>query len=66
MASAGVLRQIQRCATRRCSRDASLSSALRLFRSMQGKVLEPNLITHNAAISASEKGKKPERAVEVF
>ena len=40
--------------------------ALELLAKMQDKGLVPNVITHNAAISACEKGMKPEKALELL
>ena len=37
-----------------------------MFQAMQRQGVAPNVITYNAVISACEKGKQPERALEVF
>ena len=40
--------------------------ALELLAEMQGRGLDPNVITFSAAISACEKGQQPERALELL
>ena len=52
--------------TDRLGTGQQLERALEVFQAIQQQGVVPDAITHDALITAGEKGQQPERAMEVF